>query len=119
MEIKINGIEIHVYPTTFNVTVADLDNGETSGRTADGRMYRDRIAVKRKLEMSFGMLKWEELSAILQLVKDEFFEVYYPDTESGQYETRTFYCGDRTAGIAVLQDNVYYWNGLKLTLVER
>lgn len=119
MEIKINDIDIPAYPTTFNVTVADLDNSSTTGRVASGEIYRDRIAVKRKIEMTFGMLTWEQISAILQLVKNEFFEVYYPDTESGQYETRTFYCGDRTAGIAVLQDNVYFWNGLKLTLVER
>lgn len=119
MVIKINGQEIAAYPATFLVTTLDLDDGETSVRTADGTLNRDRIAVKRKIEMDFGGLRWNEISSILNSIKDEFFEVYYPDPMTGRYETKTFYSGDRPAAIAISKGNEIIWEGLKLSLVER
>lgn len=119
MIIKINGQEIAAYPATFLVTTLDLDDGETSVRTADGTLNRDRITVKRKIEMSFGGLEWGKVSAILQSIQDEFFEVYYPDPMTGRYETKTFYSGDRPATIAVAREDTIIWEGLKLSLIER
>lgn len=119
MLIKINGKEVAAYPATFLVTTLDVDDGEASVRTADGTLNRDRIAVKRKIEMSFGGLEWDKVSAILQSVKDEFFEVHYPDPMTGGYETKTFYAGDRPATIAVAKGDTIIWEGLKLSLIER
>lgn len=119
MVIKINGEEIAKYPATFTVTTMDLDDGETTVRTVDGTLNRNRIATKRKIEMTFNGLKWSEISQILQAIKDEFFEVYYPDPMSGKYETKTFYCGDRPAAIAIAKGDNIIWEGLQLSLIER
>lgn len=119
MEIKINSTEIAKYPATFLVTTLDLDDGETTVRTTDGTLNRDRITVKRKIEMSFGGLEWSEISSILQAIQDEFFEVYYPDPVTGKHETKTFYSGDRPAAIAIARENEIIWEGLKLSLIER
>lgn len=117
--IKINGVDIAT-PSTFQVGILDLDSSEGSGRTMDGISYRDRIrAGVRKIEMSWGPLPWSEVSKILQAIQDEYFECTYPDPMTGQYETRTFYVGDRTAPFAVSRGDEIYWTGLKFSLTEQ
>ena len=63
--IKINGAEIPA-PTDYTVSIMDID-GKTT-RTASGRMTRDRIAVKRKIELTWKFLSKEELSGLLKKV---------------------------------------------------
>lgn len=118
MQIKINNIEIAT-PSEFSVTVSDLDNGESSVRTADGTLNRDRIAVKRQLDITWPPLKWSDTSTLLQAMSGVFFEVYYPDPMTGQYVTKTFYAGNRPAPVAIVKDSEIYWGGLKVTLIER
>lgn len=97
----------------------DLDDGDASGRTADGAMHRDRVAVKRKIEMTFGVLSWPEISAVLTALRDPFVKFTYPDPQTGGYETRTVYTGDRTAAYAVGKGNNIMWSGLKFNLTEQ
>ena len=91
--IVVNGTEIAV-PKSYKVTVSDID-GE-SNRNANGELVRDRIAVKRKLEMEWGPLDDSEISILLKAVKDTFFEVTFPDPQEGIL-TKTMYVGDRSA----------------------
>lgn len=116
----INGVPMAATPSFFQVGLMDLDDAEGTGRSADGYGYRDRIrAGVRKIEMSFGLLTWAEISAQLQQVEDEYIKFTYPDPYSGKYETRTFNSGDRTAAFAVSRGNDFYWTGLKFNLVEQ
>lgn len=119
MILKIDGVEIAAYPSSFSVTILDLDDADTTTRTADGTMTRDRIAVKRQIEMSWPALSWEKLSAILTAMQNEFFEFTYPDSMTGRYETKTFYVGNRTSPIAFERNGVMWWENLQLTLTER
>jgi len=117
--LKINGEEIASYPSKFTVSVMDLDDAETTTRTADGTLSRDRIATKRQIEMGWPALTWEKLSAVLTAMQDEFFEFYYPDPMTGQYETKTMYVGNRQAPVAIEKNGVIWWNELQLTLTEQ
>ena len=119
MQIKINGTELPVYPSEFVVTTLDLDNGESTVRTADGTLNRDRIAVKKQIEMTWAALTWSEVSSLLQAMSEIFFEVYYPDPATGQYETKTFYAGNRPAPVAIPKGDDIIWTGIKVTLTER
>ena len=116
--LKINGVTIKA-PKSFEFAVMDLD-GQTE-RTASGRMKRDRIATKRKLELEWGHLSDSEISAILSAVSPVFFQVTYPDALTGNQQTRTFYVGDRTAPSyswsSALQNAK--WEGLKMSFVEQ
>lgn len=112
-------MEIAAYPEKFQVTPLDLDNAESSVRTSDGTLTRDRIAVKRQIEMTFGVLTWPEISSILTAVKNPSFSFYYPDPEAGSYQTKTFYVGNRPSpAIYATDDGVILWQGLKMTLTE-
>ena len=119
MLIKINGTAIAAYPTEFSVTPLDLDNGESTARTADGTLTRDRIAVKRQIEMTFGVLDWATISALLQQMSAVFFDLYYPDPMDGVYATRTVYVGNRPTPFTMNRGGTILWSGLKVTLTEK
>lgn len=119
MDIKINGQAIATIPSSFQVTVLDLDDASSSVRTADGTLNRDRIAVKRQIEMTWGPITWAEMSALLRSMDNVFFDVYYPDPMAGTFLTKKMYVGNRPAPFSVMSGGVMYWNGLKLTLTER
>ena len=119
MLLKINSIEIGTYPDKFQVTPLDIDDGETSVRAASGELTRDRVAVKRQIEMSFGILTWAEMSNILQAMQGIFFDFYYPDPMDGVYATKKFYVGNRPSGVAVTKGSNILWSGLKITLTQQ
>ncbi len=119
MILQINGVEIAAYPKDFSVTALDLDNGESTVRTADGTLNRDRIAVKRQIDMTWGPLAWKDISSILLAMSGVFFSFYYPDPMDGVYATRTFYVGDRPSPVAVDTGADIIWTGLKITLTEQ
>lgn len=119
MLIKIDGVEIAAYPTEFSVTVLDLDNADSTTRSADGTLNRDRVAVKRQVDMTFSALEWTEISSLLQQMSPVFFNFYYPDPMEGAYSTRTFYVGNRPTPFAMNKGGTIVWNGLKMTLIEQ
>lgn len=112
-------MEIAAYPIEFSVTVLDLDDADSTTRTADGTMTRDRVAVKRQIELSWNPLEWDKLSAILQAMSAVFFDFYYPDPMTGGYTTKNFYVGNRSSPVMFERNGEYWWGGLKLTLTER
>jgi hypothetical protein len=118
MIIKVNGVEI-TSPKEFTVTILDVDNSESTNRTADGTLNRDRVAVKRQIKMSWGALNWSTASALLQAISPVFFEVYYPDPQEGAYVTKNFYSSNRPAPVALSKGNDILWNNIRVTLVER
>jgi hypothetical protein len=113
--IKINGVDIAT-PKTYEATVTDLD-GETN-RNANGEMIRDRIAVKRKLNLEWGPLTQAEIQTLLSAVSSVFFTVTFPDPMSGMV-TKTMYVGDRTAPAYSFIDGEVKWQGLKMNFIEK
>lgn len=110
--LKINGLAIPS-PKEMSVEINDID-GE-SGRALDGSFKRDRIAVKRKISLSWGPLKLQDISIILKSVQDIFFMVTYPDPMEGSIITKTFYVGNRTAARLYGEQ----WNGLSMSFIEQ
>jgi len=117
--LKINDVEITAYPTEFSVTPLDLDNGDSTQRTADGTLVRDRVAVKRQIEMTWGVLNWAAISALLQSMSGVYFDFYYPDPMDSTYVTKTFYVGNRPTPFAFNKDETIMWSGLKVTLTQK
>lgn len=113
--ININGIDITKYIKPYKVSLQDLDS-DSSVRNVKGEMMRDRIAVKRKIELEFGPLQSNDIKAILGAIAGVFFSVTFIDPLEGQI-TKQMYCGDRTA--ALYSSNTELWTGLKFNLIER
>ena len=115
--ITINGTEI-VSPDTYKVTIADLDS--SANRSGNGTLYRDRVAVKRTIELSWLFLDSQELSVLLKSVSTVFFPVTYLDPETNGHKSGTFYVSDRPAGIAIKNnDGTYKWRDVSMSLIER
>ena len=113
--ISINGVAIAT-PKAYEATVTDLD-GETN-RNANGDLIRDRIAVKRKLNLEWGPLTQSEISTLLSAVSSVFFTVTFPDRELGMI-TKTMYVGDRTAPAYSFINGEVKWQGLKMNFIEK
>lgn len=115
--LQVNGADIPA-PKPFKVTISDIDMDSDSD--ANGNLHRNRINVKRKLPLEWGPLSWQEISQILTSVKDVFFDCKYPDPQTGKYEVKRMYVGDRTAAICVEQDDgSLMWEGLTMDFVEK
>lgn len=113
--ISINGVKIAT-PKTYEATVSDID-GETN-RNANGELVRDRIAVKRKLNLEWGPLTQNEIQILLSAVSSVFFTVTFPDPQLGMV-TKTMYVGDRTAPAYQYINGEVKWQGLKMNFIEK
>jgi len=113
----INSVAVKT-PSKFDVTVSDID-GETT-RNALGTLLRDRIAVKRKIQLEFPPLTQTELSTLLTAVQDVFFNVTYLDPILGS-TTKSFYVGDRTMPMYKYGNGTtdVLWEGLKMNFIEQ
>lgn len=113
--LKVNGVAIAA-PNVYEPTISDID-GETN-RNAKGDLIRDRIAVKRKLNLEWGPLTQTEISTLLNAVSNVFFTVTFPDPKDGMI-TKTMYVGDRTAPAYQYVNGEVKWSGLKMNFIEK
>lgn len=117
--LKINGSAIAVTPSEFQVEVLDLDDADSTTRTSDGVLNRDRVAVKRQIQVSWPPMPMNKMSALLKQMSGVFFEFYFPDPMAGGYVTKTMYVGNRPAPMAIVKNGVVWWDTLKVTLTEK
>ena len=113
--IKINSVTIPT-PSSFQVGVMDINKAE---RNANGKMIMERIATKRKLELSWNYLSQSDSASLLQKVTSLFFTVEYPDIQTGALRTGTFYVGDRTAGAISYVGGVMKYKDVKMNFIEQ
>lgn len=113
--ITVNGSAIPT-PTELSVGIMDLSKAE---RTAKGLMTIERIATKRKIEMSWAYLSKNDLATLLQAVSGVFFTVVYPDPQTNQNEQKTFYVGDRNIGMLDFINSVPRYKDVKFNFIER
>lgn len=108
------------FPTPTEVTfVKQTLDSEGTGRNQQGLMFRDVIADKVKLQVTWGVLDGDDTATIYGLVDDPFFVLYYPDASTGQMEEMECYVGDRTAPAYILYDGEWRWSGMTIDFIER
>ena len=105
-------------PAQLSWSIQDVD-ADGTGRNQNGDLFRDRVAVKRKLTLSWPPLAASDMSTLLSAVTDTFFTVSYPDALTGETRSMTAYVGDRTAPMYSLINGVYLWNSLSMNFIER
>lgn len=113
--IRINGVELPT-PSDYIVGIQDISKAD---RNAKGTMIIERIASKRKLELSWKYLSKEDTSRVLNLVSPVFFQVTYIDPQVGGWKSGTFYAGDRSAGALDYIRGKIRYKDVKFNLVER
>ena len=116
--IMINDIELP-NPSEMAVTISDYDaSSDTVGRNSQGELFRDRVCVKRKIDLVWKVLTAEEMSLILNAVEDVFFQVSYYDPKDGQ-KTITGYVGDRTPSLYTFSSLGILYKDFAMSITER
>lgn len=105
-------------PSSFSCVIQDISAAE-SGRTDNALMHKNRVGQKRKISLSWTAKDRETTSKILKAFDPEYFNVRYPDTKSGKYETRTFYAGDRTANVKMWSVGKKLIEQISFDIIER
>lgn len=113
--IKINDVKIP-NPSTYQIGIYDISK---ASRVASGDIRIERVATKRKINLSWMYLPEKELSDLLNLVSPVFFTVEYTNPETDLIETGTFYCGDRTVDTLRYYKGRMVYGNIKLNLIER
>lgn len=91
-----------------------------SERMADGTMTMDIIAEKRRLDLSWPIIKDADLQQILSLLKNKAFHtITYPDPESGDAHTITVYRGDVSTVTGHRLEGSRYWRDVSIALIEQ
>ena len=116
---KANGTVVNLPdPSEFQFDLQDID-GSTAGRNQSGLMFRDRVAVKIKVECVWNNIRNTDASTILNAITDQFFTVTCPDPRTGSTVSFTAYCGDRTLPAYNLRTNKWIWENLSVNFIER
>ena len=113
--ISIDGVDL-LTPSDYSVGILDISKAE---RNANGTMIIERIAQKRKIEITYAHLTGAALGTILNAVDPVFFSVTYLDPKSNGFRTGTFYAGDRNVGMLSYTDGVPRYRDIKFNLIER
>lgn len=87
-------------PSSLTYGLQDISSSDAGRVQDDGNtMYKMRTSQKRKLDLTWTLITAQEASTILQAFNPEYVYVRYFDFLSGDYETRCFYVGDRSAPV--------------------
>jgi hypothetical protein len=113
--IIIDGVEIPA-PSEYSVGIQDISKAV---RNANGTMIIERVATKRKIELSWKYLSKEQLAQVLTAVSNVFFQVTFIDPQDNATRTGTFYCGDRKAGMLDYKNGVPRYKDVQFNLIER
>jgi len=119
--LTLNGVDISKLVTiTWSEETIQSDE---SGTDLAGNTNVDIIAQKVTVSCTCGLLKWTEISTILQAIDSKAvgganIEVVYPDAKQCIAAIKNFYVSDRSAPSAVYINDDLYWEGLSFTLKE-
>lgn len=119
MVLKINNVDITDYISGVKWSRNDID-GASAGRTLDGLMHRDRVAIKIRWDITCRPLTASELATVLQLIQPEFVSVTYTDPTTNTQATGSFYSNNVPASYMYKDDaGVERWSGVSFPLVQR
>lgn len=120
MVFKINNVDITPYIANEGLQWSRNDvDSPNAGRTMDATMYRDRVAIKYKWNVTCRPLLASELSTVLSLIKPEFFTVTYTDPTTQTVKTGTFYSNDIPAQYLMHINGKEYWGGVTFPVIEQ
>lgn len=122
MVLTVNGIDLAPYIAYGGVKWQRNDiDGEAAGRSVDDAyLYRDRKAIKVRLDVTCRPLTLTECRTVLQAVKPEFVSVTYTDPQEGGNVNRTMYSNNIPATFQIKRrDGTELWGGITFPLIER
>lgn len=101
--IKINGQKVPYPDSGLKLIISTLTNG---GRNKNGKVTAERVGRdQNKIDsLQWKILTAEEWSRILNLVKDYYIDVTFPNMLTNTPQTLRMYVGDREAEPVFIDD---------------
>lgn len=121
MTLTIDGVDMTPYIAFRGVKWqrSDLD-APNSGRGLDGRLMRNRVASKIRLDVTCIPLTADKASTVLTTIMPEWVTVTYTDPQLGRDVTKTMYSNNNPASFLMRRpDGKEYWDGITFPLIER
>lgn len=120
MVFRINGTDITPYIASGGLKWSrnDLD-GPNAGRALDGTMYRDRVAIKYRWDVTCRPLTSQETAKVLSLIQDEYVTATYTDPVTGTEKTIQCYSNNIPAQYLMNVGGKEYWTGITFPIIER
>ena len=115
---KIDGVAIPT-PSSYKFGIEDLSS-EATGRTLDGTMHKDVVAVKDYYECTWKSLSWSDAATLLNAVngkKKVSFTHADPRVSTG-FVTYDFYIGKRGGASLNLNDPTFTWEDISFTFTR-
>lgn len=113
------GEEVIPQPFSYSWSLQDV-SAPSAGRTEDALMWKETVAKKRKLQLSWKTKSTEDTRKIIKAFSDnEYINVRYFDMLDNAYEWRTFYVGDREADVKIWWTGRHLINTISFDLIER
>lgn len=98
---------------------SDVD-ATTAGRGLDGKLMRNRVATKIRLDITCIPLTADKASIVLSAIMPEWVTVTYTDPQIGGEVTKTMYSNNNPASFLMKRpDGTEYWDGITFPLIER
>lgn len=96
----------------------DIDSELTKRSKLTAKMYRKRLAVKRKLSVSCRRMTTAEIKELNQAILPEKISVTYLDPLEGQVVTKDFYGSSVDATTQITMGDETYWDGVSFNIIE-
>lgn len=96
----------------------DIDSELTKRSKLTAKMYRKRLAVKRKLSVSCKRMTTAEVKELNQAILPEKISVTYLDPLEGQVVTKEFYGSSVDATTQITMGDETYWDGVSFNIIE-
>lgn len=112
---SVDGVAVKC-PSAYQWGLSDLSDS-SAGRTEDTLMHKNKIGQKVKLNLEWKNITNAECSAILKAFNPEYIEVTYLDAMAGDYLTKTFYVGDRSAPLYNCKKGI--WSSVAFNITEQ
>lgn len=121
MILKIDGLDITPYIAFGGVKWQRSDvDGEGAGRDLNGDLRRNRVATKRRMDITCRPMKSNEVSIVLSAIMPEFVTVEYTDPQEGAVVSKVMYSNNNPATYMLKQKNgTEMWGGITFPLIER
>lgn len=119
--LEIDGVDIVPYIGYGGIKWQREDiDGPGAGRDMTGYLRRNRVATKRRIDVTCRLLTSKEANIVLSAVMPEWVKVRYYDVEEGRIVTRTMYSNNNPASYQILKpDGTEYWTGITFPLIEK
>lgn len=115
---KVDGITIPT-PSDYKFSVEDLSS-ENTGRTLDGVMHKDVVAVKDTYSCIWKKASWEDAAIILNATdgKTQVSFTHADPRVPNRFITGTFYIGKRECKAKNLKNSDNTWAEVTLTFIR-